>query len=359
MSRKGMFQNLPVPGSVAPEPSSQEEPLPSRAFAFLGVSDPDLSKPKGVVGALSQVIDENAARSRKAIERAEIIEKQLTEGHTIIEIDPALVDPSFIRDRMEEDDASTLRDAIRDHGQQVPILVRPHPKHPDRYQAAYGHRRLRVIAELGRKIRAVVLDLSDDQLIIAQGQENNERRNLSFIEKCRFAAALEQRSFKRNVITAALGVNKSHLSEMLSIIEKIPAEVIDAIGSAPKHGRRTWMELCDNLGTDSSVHHILEIVKTTEFANIESDERLRRILSPSMRNGSQQSAVPLRSVPQSRTIEKWTTNQGKALAKVRCDEKQIFIMLSRSVDSAFADEALAHLKTLYERTMSENSSRVS
>ena len=37
------------------------------------------------------------------MERAEALERQLTEGRTVIEIDPALVDASFVRDRIAID----------------------------------------------------------------------------------------------------------------------------------------------------------------------------------------------------------------------------------------------------------------
>ena len=45
----------------------------------------------------------------------------------IIEIDPALIDNSFVADRMEssEEQSAAFRDLIRQYGQNVPILVRP------------------------------------------------------------------------------------------------------------------------------------------------------------------------------------------------------------------------------------------
>ena len=46
-------------------------------------------------------------------------------------------------------------------------------------------------------VRAVVRTLSDAELVIAQGKENNERRDLSFIERALFAAHLEHRKFER------------------------------------------------------------------------------------------------------------------------------------------------------------------
>uniref|UniRef100_UPI001D0E2864 ParB/RepB/Spo0J family partition protein n=1 Tax=Klebsiella pneumoniae TaxID=573 RepID=UPI001D0E2864 len=77
----------------------------------------------------------------------------------------------------------------------MPILVRPHPTIDGRYQVAYGHRRLVAVRQLGFKVKAVIRELSDDQLVVSQGQENNARTNLSYIERALFASRLEDRSF--------------------------------------------------------------------------------------------------------------------------------------------------------------------
>ena len=73
-------------------------------------------------------------------------------AHSIVEIAPDLIEASFIADRLETSPEShqSLGDSIREHGQQVPMLVRPHPHREGRYQIAYGRRRLRAVAELGR-----------------------------------------------------------------------------------------------------------------------------------------------------------------------------------------------------------------
>ena len=152
----------------------------------------------------------------------------------IVDLDPALIDGSFVPDRMEatEEQNAEFRELIRQHGQSVPILVRPKPGGRERYEVAFGHRRLRAARELGIKVRAVVRSLSDEQLVIAQGQENSGRTDLTFIERARFAARLEDRKFSRETIMAALNVDKAALSRLISVATRAPAAVIDAIGGA-------------------------------------------------------------------------------------------------------------------------------
>ena len=99
---------------------------------------------------------------------------------------------------------------IREHGQQVPILVRPKPN--ERRPISRSPTvivDLRAARDLGRNVRAVVRDLSDEQLVVAQGQENSARTDLTYIERARFAARLEDRKFSREIIMAALNVDKA------------------------------------------------------------------------------------------------------------------------------------------------------
>jgi ParB family transcriptional regulator, chromosome partitioning protein len=128
-------------------------------------------KPAGAVRAmnlsLGRLGDEAAA--------AKELRTALAAGDKVVELSPAQIEASFIRDRIPTDHDPALQELIssmRESGQQVPILVRPHPTKENHYQAAYGHRRLRAAVILDRPIKAIVRQLSDDELIVAQGQEN-------------------------------------------------------------------------------------------------------------------------------------------------------------------------------------------
>ena len=172
-----------------------------------------------------------------------------------------------------DQDHTNLKELIRQHGQQVPVLLRPHPSQPGRFQVAYGHRRVRALAELERPVRAVVRELSDDELVVAQGQENNARKDLSFIERASFATTLEDRSFGRETIMAALNVDKTELSRLISVSRAVSREIVEAIGPAPKAGRRRWMELADRLGARGADKATAPILHDDEFRSRNSDDR--------------------------------------------------------------------------------------
>lgn len=228
------------------------------------------------VGALGQSLSEFQAKAQRADE----IERKLAQGQAVIELDPAVVDPSFVSDRLPSSDEAHLRlvESIRDNGQHIPILVRPHPEKDGHYQVAFGHRRLRALRELGRQVRAIVRNMSDEELVIAQGQENNEREDLSFIERALFAHQLERKGFSRATITAALSVHKTDLSTMASIVARIPSFLIEAIGPAPKTGRRSWMALSDALKGKAEHKKAEEAVADDAFKSLDSDARFAAVL---------------------------------------------------------------------------------
>ncbi len=230
----------------------------------------------GPVGGITRTL----GNITEKMERASDLERQLAEGQTVVDIDPDVVDGSFVTDRLEIDpiELGQLVEQIREHGQQVPILVRPHPESKGRFQVAYGHRRLAAAKELRIKVRAVVRQLTDDQLVVSQGQENSARTNLSYVERALFALRLEQRGFGRDIIMAALGVDKAALSKMLIVTRQVPLPLISAIGPAPEIGRRRWLELGERLESIASEPIIAEL-SADNYRKMSSDERFQHALA--------------------------------------------------------------------------------
>jgi ParB family transcriptional regulator, chromosome partitioning protein len=212
-------------------------------------------------------------------DEARALKAQLATGARVIELDPSLVDPSFVRDRLAEPEGEAFevfKASLAADGQQVPILVRPAPNDEGRYQAAYGHRRLAALRALGQPVKAIVRELTDEQLIVAQGKENSDRRDLSFIERALFAARLEDRGFPRAALTAALSLQKGNLSTMISVARSIPEPLIVAIGPAPKVGRPRWEQLAALIVNDTRKWRMA--IADPAFATADSDARFECIL---------------------------------------------------------------------------------
>ncbi len=341
MSRKALFTNLGAAGKTgeaAATPADQsvaEPPRVNRLRMRPILGSPDLiSDPAATpVGAIGQSLGEFSERTKRADE----IERKLTSGQIIVDLDPALIDPSFIADRMPSsaETVANLADAIREHGQINPILVRPHPDEAGRFQVAFGHRRLRAVGSLGRPIKEVVRELTDEQLVIAQGQENHERKDLSYIEKARFAHRLEQR-FNRATIMAALSIYKSDLSNMLSVVGKIPADVVDAIGPAPGVGRRGWIELAERFSEGKAAAAVRRIAADPAFQILDSDERFKTALASLKPHAAGRIQTEI-----------WPAAAGGSLAKVTRNGERVSLTIDRRKSPEFADFVLNRLRALY------------
>ena len=224
MARKNLLQGLmdgQSTDSGAGKNASPAAPSPAP-------QQPRKSYSKGAIGAVSQSIAELKSRS-------------------LIEVPADMIDPAGLNDRLSEDPAAheALKTSLRDYGQQVPVLLRHDPNSEGRYQVVYGRRRVAALRDLGLPVKAMVRDLTDRDLIIAQGQENAARRDLSFIEKANFARQMRDQGFERKVICDALHIDKTVISRMLSVADAVPVALIEAIGSAPSAGRDRWRKLSD------------------------------------------------------------------------------------------------------------------
>ncbi|MCI9867495.1 plasmid partitioning protein RepB [Rhizobium skierniewicense] len=331
MSRKEIFANLGGKNTEASD-GSPERARP-RIRPILGSPELVTDVINSPVGMIGQSLNEVSERSK----RAEEIERKLAEGLTIVSLNAKDIDPSFIPDRMPsslEADAGLI-EAIREQGQQVPILVRPHPEHPGRYQVAFGHRRLRAVAEIGIPVRAVVRNLTDEQLVVAQGQENNERRDLSYIEKARFAQKLQMR-FSRETIMAAMSLYKGDLSNMLSVVGRIPDDIVDAIGPAPGVGRRNWMDLSEQLSSSKVNDAARAYLNDESVASLPSEERFKSILEF------------LKPKPEPKKTGVLSSMTGQKLAKIVETEQRVDISIDRRQAPEFADFVLEHLQALFE-----------
>jgi ParB family transcriptional regulator, chromosome partitioning protein len=273
--------------------------------------------PRAASGAIKAMGLTLSSITREADE-ARALRQALDEGERVVALDTAVIDASFVSDRLsdqEKDDPDFLAlvESIRESGQQVPILVRRNPSNQERFQVAYGHRRLNAAKRLGIRVKALVRPLSDDQLVLAQGKENAERRNLTFIERALFAKALAERGFDRKVIGDALSVQKSELSRLIQVAESVPDRFARAIGPAPKAGRERWMSLGQLLASEQGQIRAAEVMSSDDFRARPSDERFQTFYEALSRKAPVERAEPqdVRG-PDGRTFAR-VTRQGRRM----------------------------------------------
>lgn len=272
--------------------------------------------------------------------------KRMVEGETIVALDAGVIDGSFIADRIEGDDEEyvLLRNAIEEHGQSTPILVRPHPQRDGRYMIVFGHRRARVAKELGIPVRAVVKNLEDIAHIVAQGQENTARANLSFIEKALFAKKLLDMGQSKDTIKSALTIDDSLLSRMLSVAETIPPVVIDAIGAAKSVGRDRWEELKKLVSHPESSDFARNEVGSVEFLATETSERFNFLLARLIASRKGARKPPIRK-PQ---ITSWVPEDKMVAASIQDSGKTFSLSLKSKYASEFGQFISSNLESLYQ-----------
>lgn len=249
--------------SPSPETPSAPSPSPARV-------------PAGVIGATHRAIDDIRA------ERDRLRELVETGGGAVRELDTSLIDPSPYPDRLPDDDPGdfeAFKRSIEIDGQKVPIQVRQSPSAAGRYQIVYGHRRWRAAKELGLPVRALEVEISDLDLVVAQGIENASRQDLTWIERALFASRMDEAGIKPRDIYAALSIEDAELARMRSVYRSVPLDIIEAIGRAPKIGRPRWVDFAKAIAAGAgSLEALRSILAKGSEASETSDQRFQRAL---------------------------------------------------------------------------------
>ena len=241
----------------------------------------------------------------------------LTE-ESIVTLDPTKVDRSPFKDRFENDaqadrELELLKASIAAEGQKIPVLVRPHPSKPGRYQLAYGYRRLAAIKSLSDeageneplKVKAFIRELTDRQLIEEQSLENGVREGLTWIEQAMWALQLKNVGFSHRAICPVLGLSEAAVSHLFKVSSVIPEDVIYAIGRAKSIGRPKWTTLAEALTEQDRLERIRNLIKTDEFRSSDSTERFALVFSAAKLSNETSNHTP--------TIEACEFSLGKRL----------------------------------------------
>ena len=270
-------------------------------------------------------------------------------SNAVRDIAPEMIDDGGPKDRLSFDDADValLADSIRVHGQQVPIMVRPVSDRPGHYRVVYGRRRLHALRLLGMPAKALVRSLSDEEAVLAQGQENSQRLDPSFIEKALFASELASVGYEQAVIMDALAVDKPMLSRMNKVARSLPDAVIRRVGPAHGIGRRRWEDLADAARTPG-----IDVLAIADAADLDvaasSDDRFTR-LSDAVLAQLRDLASPRGAVPPALSV---SLSDGTVLAEVTESARSLTVKLTKSAAPGFAqwlrDNAEEELTRLHE-----------
>jgi ParB family chromosome partitioning protein len=333
MARKNVLSNLMATDKATSANPSLEEPA-RQHVTYKGL---------GALGAVTRSIDALAAKADAAKE----MEAKLTAGEVVIELEADQIEDSFISDRLVHSDEQfqELVEAMRIRGQDSPILVRPHPEKNGVYQIAFGHRRAKAARLLGRPVRAVVKALTDRDHVIAQGQENSARADLSFLERATFAGELEARGFDRETIMAALSADKTTVSKMLSVVNRIPKSVRAGIGPALAIGRDRWHELATQFDESSNEDKAIEFLGRERVQGRTPEDRFNLVSNHLTRRETAETGKP--------ATKEWSREDGAVRASIKTNGRQYTIALKAAEAAAFGLYITQNLDRLYEAFRTE------
>lgn len=319
MSRKNPFQNLDL-----------------SAIDSKGQTKPGY----GMTGAAKQVV--------RSIEDLAENSKRLMEGEAIVELDPDVVDASFVSDRLsdEGEEYLELKQAIQGSGQSTPILVRPSSTDGKRYMVVFGHRRLKVARELRTTVKAVVKNLDDITSVIAQGQENSARSNLSFIERAYFAQNLLSNGMTKEVVRSSLAIDEAMLSKMLGVVEAVPDAVIKELGASKKIGRDKWLSLRQLVLTPALLKAANEFVGTSEFQQLPEHKRFDILHGYLKRYKNKSDGRKPKS--SSTSGKEWMSNDNSLNLVMNAKARKVAIELSSVEARPFSNWLSDHMDRLYD-----------
>lgn len=138
----------------------------------------------------------------------------------IRELDIEKVDPpgDAFRDLIDPDSIRELAESIRSQGLHSPILTRPVN---GRFEIVFGHRRYLAHRLLGEiKIKAMVREMTDDQVFEARAVENDQREDLNPIERAKVYKRLRDKfSMSNRQIAQRMGRSPGAVDKYLHLLE--------------------------------------------------------------------------------------------------------------------------------------------
>jgi ParB/RepB/Spo0J family partition protein len=117
-------------------------------------------------------------------------------------------------ERVSTEDFENLKQSLKAHGQQVPILVR---KKGERYQLIAGFNRYEALKQLRMPIQAIYKDVNDDMAFKIAEIENLQRNDLSILDIYNYIKKLEETGLTQKAIAQRLNKSDRMIRNYLTI----------------------------------------------------------------------------------------------------------------------------------------------
>jgi len=124
-----------------------------------------------------------------------------------------------------DNELDDLTASIRENGLLQPLVVRPAPTTPDRFELVAGERRFRAVGKLEwTDVPVLVREASDETLLVLALVENLQREALNPLEEAEGYEALTERfGMKQADIAQAVGKDRSTVANLVRLLKLPPS----------------------------------------------------------------------------------------------------------------------------------------
>jgi ParB family chromosome partitioning protein len=172
-----------------------------------------------------------AGASRRALGRglgALIPGADVTPETGVVEIPVDQISPNALQPRVgfDAEPLAELEASIREHGVLQPVLVRPAPGRPGRFELVAGERRWRAASAAGLKtVPAILRHLDDRGALEAALVENLQREDLNPLERARaYRRLMGEFGLTQDAVASRVGRSQSAVANTLRLLG-LPSEV--------------------------------------------------------------------------------------------------------------------------------------
>lgn len=176
-----------------------------------------------------------------------VIGKIEDEKHILVKISSLSENPYQPRKHMNPELLADLAESMGSSGLVQPIVITPIDGNPNRFYIVAGHRRV-AASKINKsaEIKAIVINITDQDLRMLAILENLQRENLSTLDEAESIKGLVDCGIKQLDICKKLGKSKSFISQMVSI------------GSLDEDSKRTLRESGIEFGI-SILHELTQV----------------------------------------------------------------------------------------------------
>ena len=198
--------------------------------------------------------------------------------------------PQQPRKAFSDEELAELAQSIEENGLLQPLLLRPAPKVPGRYELVAGERRLRAVRKLGwNAVPAVIREVDDDTLLVLALVENLQREALNPLEEAEgYQILMDKHGLSHAGIGRSVGKSRSTVANMVRLLQ-LPASVRKFVeaGSLTTGHARALLALTDQKEMVELARKAIEqswsVREMESHAGVNSVRKTKRSKSPASR----------------------------------------------------------------------------